>query len=590
MHENIPINERLRTIRAELKKRHLDGFIIPHTDEYQGEYVPPSAQRLAWATGFTGSAGLAIVSRQQSAIFVDGRYILAVHKQVDQSLYQAYHSKECAPEKWIRQQPPTKLGYDPWLQTPNDLATLQSACDKVGSQLISCETNPIDTVWTNRPAILMTAVFPHPIAYAGETSLIKRHNIAKKLADKDIEAVIMTAPESIAWLLNIRGSDVPHAPLPLCVAILYRTGAVTLFLDSCQYNAALQAHLGNTVTILPPNQLETVCESLKASHKNILLDPKRTAIWFFNHLKATQIIKAADPCLIPKACKNAVEIAGSHIAHHHDGIALIRFLHWMETAKTTEIGAADQLTQFRSDNKALQDISFETISAVGSHAAMIHYQVTPDSNQEITPHNLYLVDSGGQYLEGTTDVTRTIAIGTPTSEQKQRFTLVLKGHIQLASCRFPKGTTGTQLDVLARQALWQAGLDFEHGTGHGVGSYLSVHEGPQNISPHLNNIALKPGMILSNEPGYYKENAYGIRIENLMTVLEAQEIEGGEQAMLCFETLTRVPIDLTLIEPTLLNRQEKAWLNRYHQKVFKEMSPLLTPKLQSWLENATRPI
>jgi Xaa-Pro aminopeptidase len=613
------MNKRLQALWAELEKRQLEGFLVPRADEYQGEYVPPYAERLAWLTGFTGSAGMAILHRDGSAIFVDGRYTLAVQEQVDETLFKPHNIKDCPPEKWLSQQTAAKLGYDPWLHTPKSLAPLQRACEKVGTELIPCDTNPIDAIWADQPEPLLAAIVPHPLRYAGETSLAKREKIAKKLAENRIDAAVLTAPDSIAWLLNIRGGDVPRAPLPLCFAIIHADGQVDLFIKPReweptrqQWNRLLEQleeavtnprdwepklqlwnrlveHLGKAVTIHSPASLGTVLDKLGQTRKSVQVDPERSAAWIFDRLKAAgaKIIKKADPCSLPKACKNKVELAGARAAHRRDGFALTRFLHWLDkhaaTGNIDEIQAAERLAQFRKASGLLHDLSFDTISAAGTNAAIVHYQVTEQTNKTLQPGTLYLVDSGGQYFDGTTDVTRTIAIGTPTAEQKDRFTRVLKGHIRLATCRFPKGTTGAQLDILARHALWQIGLDFDHGTGHGVGSFLSVHEGPQSISKKLINVALKPGMIISNEPGYYKKEAFGIRIENLITVTEPETIDGGEIEMMGFETLTLAPIDLKLVEPSLLNEDEIAWLNNYHKKVYEEIGPQLEQQARTWL-------
>jgi Xaa-Pro aminopeptidase len=588
--------KRLQSLWTELEKQGLDGFLVPHADEYQGEYTPPSAERLAWLTGFTGSAGMAIVHRHGSAIFVDGRYTLAVRNQVDQTLFQPHNSKDCPPQKWLSQQPAAKLGYDPWLHTPDELAPLQRACEKIDGKLIPCDINPIDAIWIDRPEPPLAPVVPHPLCYAGESSQVKREQIAKKLREDRVDAVILTAPDSIAWLLNIRGGDVLHTPLPLCFAILYTNEQVDLFMDYRKQGPELLKHLGNTVTFHPQQHLGVILDKLGHSKKSVQINAKQAALWIFNRLETAgvKIRKGTDPCVLPKACKNPVEIAGIRAAHHRDGMALTRFLHWLDKHAITdcinEIAAAERLAQFRVETGLLHDLSFETISAAGTNAAIVHYQVTPQTNKTLQPGSLYLVDSGGQYLDGTTDVTRTIAIGTPTSEHKNRFTQVLKGHIHLATCRFPKDTTGSQLDVLARHALWQSGFDFDHGVGHGVGCFLSVHEGPQGISKRPNKAALKPGMILSNEPGYYKADAFGIRIENLIIVTEPQPIEGGEQPMLGFDTLTLAPIDLNLVEPQLLNEEEIAWLNNYHSRVFKEIGETLENEEKIWLKQTTRAI
>ncbi|MDM8559454.1 aminopeptidase P family protein [Candidatus Parabeggiatoa sp. HSG14] len=588
--------KRLQVLWTELEKRGLDGFLVPHADEYQGEYVPPSAQRLEWLTGFTGSAGMAIVHRKGSAIFVDGRYTLAVRDQVDQNLFQPHSLKDCSPEKWLSHQPTTKLGYDPWLHTPNGLASLQRACEKIGGELIPCDTNPIDTIWTDRPEQPLAAVVPYSISYAGESGQTKCERIGATLAENRVDAAVLTAPDSIAWLLNIRGGDVPRTPLPLCFAIIYVNGQVDLFMDSRKQGPELLEHLGDIVTCHAPQQLGAMLDKLGHAKKSVQVDAGRAAIWIFKRLEAAsaKIIKDTDPCVLPKACKNTVEIAGIRTAHHKDGVALTHFLHWLDkyaiTNSIDEIQAAERLAQFRAETGFLQDLSFDTISAAGTNAAIVHYQVTPQTNKTLPQNSLYLVDSGGQYLNGTTDVTRTIAVGTPTSEHKDRFTRVLKGHIRIATCRFPEKTSGSQLDVLARHALWQIGLDFDHGVGHGVGCFLSVHEGPQSISKTPNKVVLKPGMILSNEPGYYKTDAFGIRIENLIIVTEPQAIDGGEQPMLGFDTLTLAPIDINLIEPQLLNEEEIAWLNTYHKRVFEKIGPALENDALIWLKQATRAI
>ncbi len=588
--------ERLQALWAELEKRELNGFLVPRADEYQGEYIPPHAQRLAWLTGFTGSAGLAIVHRDGSAIFVDGRYTIAVREQIDQTRFQPHDSKECPPKKWLSQQVAAKLGYDPWLHTPDELTQLQTACEKVGCTLIPCDTNPIDAVWTEQPDPPFAPVVPHPLCYAGESSQAKRERIGNTLAESGVDVAVLTAPDSIAWLLNIRGGDVPRAPLPLCFAIIHADGQVELFLDDRKHGPGLLEHLGEAVTIHAPAHFGAVLDKLGQAAKSVLVDLKQSAAWIVNRLEAAgaQRVTGTDPCVLPKARKNLVEIAGARAAHHRDGIALTRFLHWLNEHAASggidEIQAADRLAQFRANTGLLHDLSFDTISAAGAHGALAHYQVTPQTNTQIQLGTLYLVDSGGQYLDGTTDVTRTIAIGSPTPEHKDRFTRVLKGHIRIATCRFPKGTTGTQLDVLARHALWQVGLDFNHGVGHGVGSFLSVHEGPQRISKIENNVVLEPGMIISNEPAYYKEGAYGIRIENLITVTNPQSIDGGEHEMMSFETLTLAPIDLNLVEPKLLSEDEMAWLNSYHKKVFENIGSALEDDARRWLAQATRSI
>ncbi|MCK5877687.1 MAG: aminopeptidase P family protein [Candidatus Marithrix sp.] len=559
---------RLQTLQTELKQLGLDGFLIPHADEYQGEYISPNARRLEWLTGFTGSAGLAIVNHNESAIFVDGRYTLAVREQA--KYFKSYNSKHYPPKKWLLQQPASRIGYDPWLHTPEELKSLQYSAKIVGSQLVACEYNPIDKIWQDRPSPPAKPIVIHSIDYSGETSSSKRHCIGKILTEKKIFATVLTASDSIAWLLNIRGSDIPRVPVPLCFAILYATGATDLFIIPRKIDNKLLEHLGPKIKIYSLTDFAPALKKL--TNQLILIDPKKTAIWIVNQL--TTIVEGVDPCVLPKACKNPTEISGSKQAHILDGIAVTKFLHWLDSHTTDEIKAAKKLEQFRQENSKLHDLSFDTISATGSNAAIVHYQATEQSNKQL--HSLYLVDSGGQYLTGTTDITRTIAIDSPTVEQKKCFTLVLKGHINIATCLFPPGTSGSQLDVLARYFLWQAGLDYDHGTGHGVGSFLSVHEGPQSISTRANKITLQPGMILSNEPGYYKEGEFGIRIENLLLV-----VKKGEQ--LGFEILTQVPIDPKLIDFTLLTEIEIKWLQNYHNKIMEKIGPMLDLEIKNWV-------
>ncbi len=565
---------RLQALQIELKKLDLDGFLIPHADEYQGEYLPPHARRLEWLSGFTGSAGLAIVNNSESAIFVDGRYTLAVREQAKN--FKSYNSKNHPPNKWLLQQPASKIGYDPWLHTPAELEPLQRSAQTTGSSLIACEYNPIDKIWQDRPSPPAKPIIPYSIYYSGETSQSKRQRISEILNRKKVFATILTASDSIAWLLNIRGNDIPRVPVPLTFAILYATGVTDLFIIPREIDDKLLKHLGTEVNICSLNSFATALKKL--TNKSVLIDPKRTAIWIVNQLTKSNLIEDSDPCILPKACKNKVEISGAKQAHLWDGIAVTKFLHWLDTKidTTDEIQASQQLEVIRRENSKLHDLSFDTISAAGSNAAIVHYQATEQTNKQL--HSLYLVDSGGQYLFGTTDVTRTIAIDQPTAEQKKCFTLVLKGHISIATCHFPPGTTGSQLDILARHALWQVGLDYDHGTGHGVGSFLSVHEGPQSISSRPNKTALQPGMILSNEPGYYKEGAFGIRIENLILV-----VEKGKQ--LGFETLTLVPIDLRLVDFSLLTTNEINWLKNYHSKVLEQIGSQLESEARNWLQN-----
>lgn len=587
--------ERVALLRAELARRGLDGFLIPRADAHQGEYVPDHDQRLSWLTGFTGSAGMAILHREHGAIFVDGRYTLAAKQQVDTELFEPHHLLEDPPKDWLSGHP-GRYGFDPWLHTPNGLKILQEACQRAGGELIPCADNPLDAVWENQPPPPLAEVYPHPVEFSGEITEAKRQRIGEQLQEQNVDATVLTQPDSIAWLLDIRGGDVPCTPLPLSFAILHADGHVALFLDPRKEGPELREHLGNGATLYPPDRLAAELDELGIQEARVLLDHDSVPQWILERLQygGARVVGGADPCLLPRACKNAVELAGARAAHRRDGVAVCRFLHWLaENAaegELSEIQVAARLKAFRSATGVLRDVSFETISGAGPNGAIIHYRVTPETNRRLENGSLYLVDSGGQYLDGTTDITRTVAIGAPTAEYRDRYTRVLKGHIRLATVRFPEGTTGSQLDCLARLALWEVGLDYDHGTGHGVGSFLSVHEGPQRISKVASQAALRPGMIISNEPGYYKEGAYGIRIENLVVVSEAQEVPGGERPMMGFETLTLAPMDLSLVEPSLLAEDEREWLNHYHRRVNETIGPQLEPSAQAWLREATRPL
>ena len=592
----LPRSERLARLRTELAARHLDGFIVPRGDEHQGEYVPPRGQRLAWLTGFSGSAGLAIVLRDRAALFVDGRYTLQAAAQVDTDSFEIHHLIEEPPAQWITSvlRKGEVLAYEPWLHTPHEVERFRSAAEKAGASLRGIAENPLDRVWAGQPAAPIAPVVPQPELFAGESAAAKRTRLGRALQEDGVAAVVLTMPESIAWLLNIRGGDVPHTPLPLSFAILRQDGSVSLFIDRRKLVPGIERHLGNAVTVLPPKQLGPALDELAVQGGTVQADPATAASWVFDRLAAAgaKIHRAADPCLLPKASKNAAEIDGTRAAHRRDGAALTRFLAWLAReapkGELREIAASDRLEAFRREGEHFRDLSFPTISGAGSNGAIVHYRATPETEKRLEPGTLYLLDSGAQYLDGTTDVTRTVAVGQPSDEMRDRFTRVLKGHIALALARFPKGTTGTQLDGFARRALWQVGLDYDHGTGHGVGSYLGVHEGPQRISKAPNSQALLPGMIVSNEPGYYKTGAYGIRIENLVLVQPADG--AAEREMFGFETLTLAPIDRNLIEPSLLDEEESAWLDAYHERVRETLTPFVDPDTAHWLAEATRPV
>lgn len=588
------IRERLVALRKEVAVQGLAGFIVPRADEHQGEYVPKRAERLAWISNFTGSAGLVIVLRDKAAIFVDGRYTIQVREQVDAGLYEIRHITNEPPEAWIAAnlKQGEALGFDPWLLTPDSVQRFREAARKVGADLKAVDRNPLDAAWADQPAAPIAPIWPQDIAHAGVSSAEKRALIAQKLKEKGQDAAVISAPDSLAWLLNVRGGDVPRTPFALGYAIIDKAGKVDLFMDPRKLTAAARAHLGNEVAVEPPSGFLTALDKLGKAGAVVAVDAMTAGVAISDRLKAAgakpQI--GEDPCALPKACKNPVEVEGARAAHRRDGAAVAKFLRWLSVeapkGHLDEIKAADKLAEFRRANELFRDFSFDSISAAGPNGAICHYKVTEQSNRPIPVNSLFLIDSGGQYLDGTTDITRTIAVGSVTPEMKDRFTRVLKGHIALATTRFPRGTTGSALDAIARRPLWEIGLDYDHGTGHGVGSYLSVHEGPQRISKMPNRVALEVGMIISNEPGYYKDGEYGIRIENLVTVIEDKDHPG----MLCFETLTLAPIDLEAIDRSLLTAEEVAWLNAYHARVRETIAPLVDKDTASWLKDVTRPI
>ncbi|MFI4934194.1 MAG: aminopeptidase P family protein [Caulobacterales bacterium] len=584
-------------IRKAMSDQGLDGFVIPHEDEHQNEYLPAANDRLAWATGFTGSAGAAVLFKEKAALFVDGRYTLQARDQVDQQLYEIRDLVEGGVPAYLQAEAKAgwTIGYDPKLHSPEALERLRAAAAKAGAALTPVEANPLDAAWGQaRPAQPRAPVVPHALEYAGEDSTAKRERVGKSLADQGAEAALITAPASIAWLFNIRGGDVIRSPLPLSQAILNADGTARLFLDPAKVTADLPAWLGNAVTLEPAEALAGAIGDLKG--RRVLVDPGQSSAWYFETLKdaGAEVVRGADPTALPRACKNTVEIQGTRNAHIRDGAALTQFLHWVATEAAQslpdELEVVRRLEGFREATGALKDLSFDTIAGSASNGAIVHYRPTKRLAKRTERGSLLLVDSGAQYLDGTTDVTRTLAIGEASHEMAERFTLVLKGHLALARVRFPAGTTGSALDVLARAPLWSAGFDFDHGTGHGVGSYLGVHEGPQRISKLPNSVALKPGMIVSNEPGYYKEGAYGIRIENLQVVTEAEPLPGGERPMLGFETLTLAPIDRSLIVRDMLTDEERGQMDAYHARVLATEGPLVPADVHAWLESACAPL
>ena len=580
-------------IRKAMADQGLDGFVAPHEDEHQNEYLPAANDRLAWATGFTGSAGAAVILKDKAAIFVDGRYTLQVRDQVDQGVFEIRDLVEGGVPAYIETATARGqvIGYDPRLHSPDALDRLKTAAGKAGVQLRPVTPNPLDTAWGEaRPPQPAAPIVPHPLDYAGEDSASKRHRLGEGLAARGAQAAVITAPSSIAWLFNVRGGDVIRSPLPIGQAILNADGSARLFLDPAKVTADLPAWLGNAVRLENPSDLPQALADLKG--KTVLVDPAQSSSWYFEALAGAgaETLRGEDPCVMPRACKNAVEIEGTKRAHARDGAALTRFLHWLATEgqinPPDEIEAVSKLEGFREATGALKDLSFDTIAGAASNGAIVHYRPTQRLNKRTEQGSLLLVDSGAQYLDGTTDVTRTVAIGEPSQEMRERFTLVLKGHLALARVRFPAGTTGSALDALARMALWAHGLDYDHGTGHGVGSYLGVHEGPHRIAKAPNTVALRPGMIVSNEPGYYKEGAYGIRIETLQFVTEPAMIPGGERPMLGFETLTVAPIDRRLVVKAMMTPEEVAQLDAYHARVLAVVGPQVPADVAAWLVGA----
>ncbi len=590
---------RLESLRAELRARGLDGFLVPLTDEHMSEYVGAYARRLEWLTGFDGSAGMAAVLPHAAAIATDGRYSLQVRQQVDTALWTVREVPGEPLGAWLAAEAPegAAIGYDPWLHTRAFVAEQQALLDARGARLVPVSSNPIDCLWADRPAPSAAPAEAHPLRFAGRTSADKRAAIAAGLRAQGLDAAVIAALDSVAWLFNIRGRDVPRTPVARAFAVLAADGSATLFADPAKVGEALRDELGPDVAIAPYAEIGTALGRMTGAR--VLLDPGFSVAAIADALEAggARIVWGRDPCILPKAIKNDTEIAGARAAHRRDGLALCRFLAWFDSEAPKggldELSAAARLEACRRETGALVDLAFDTISGFGPSGAIIHYRASPKTARRIVPGGLYLVDSGGQYPDGTTDVTRTVAVGQPPREAIRAFTLVLKGHIALATARFPRGTRGGQLDVLARQHLWAAGLDYAHGTGHGVGSFLSVHEGPQRIAaaagaPGIEE-PLLPGMILSNEPGFYRPGAFGIRIENLVLVIEDPQ-PGDERAMLAFETLTLAPIDRRLIEPGLLTDFELAWLDCYHARVRAAHAPDLDGADRTWLEAATAPL
>jgi Xaa-Pro aminopeptidase len=588
--------ERVKALRAQLFVRGLDGFIVPRTDRYQNEYVPPSDERLAWLTGFSGSAGLAIILADRAVLFVDGRYQVQAQEEVDAAVFSIEHLVENPPPAWLKANVPAgaRLGYSPWLHTVEGAERLAKACGDARATLVAVDDNPIDTIWTDRPEPPLGPVVAHDMRYAGEEAADKLARVRAEFAKDAADTLVVSDPHAVSWLFNIRGSDVPHTPVVLGFATVPREGRPTIFVDLRKVGNDIRARLEEIADVRPNAAFERDVATLGLEQRAVRLDPAvcPEAIARLVTENGGAVVRGSDPIAPMKAVKNAVEIEGARAAQLRDGVAVTRFLAWFDRAaargEVTEISAVEALESFRRETGLLKDISFPTIAGAGPNGAIVHYRVTRKTNRRVGTNDLFLLDSGGQYEDGTTDITRTVAVGLPSADMRRNFTLVLKGHIAIARAVFPDGSTGAQLDSFARQFLWRAGLDFDHGTGHGVGSYLSVHEGPARIAK-LGAFPLKRGMILSNEPGYYRAGAYGIRIENLVLVTEAAPVPGAEKPLNAFETLTLAPIDARLVDPNLLAADERAWFDAYQARVRETLAPHLDTTARAWLFAATIP-
>ena len=586
---------RVADLRAELKRHGLEGYVVPRSDRQQNEYLPASEERLAWLTGFTGSAGTAIVLDDCAALFIDGRYTVQASTQVDSNIFSLEHMAEHPPEQWLEQNLKNggKLGYDPWLHTSEQAEKLKKACAIAGAELLAVDGNLIDALWRDRPTPPTGAVSVRELKLAGEAAPDKLQRVRTEMKKFRADALLVSDPQNVAWVFNIRGTDVTHTPLALAFALIPTEGRPSLYIDTAKLSNNVRHTLEEFTDIRAPDDLSGDLSKLK--DKTVRLDQASAADAFTRLLADSggKPQRGADPIALLKATKNHAEIVGSRAAHKRDGAAVAHFLAWFDkeapSGKLTEIDAVEALETFRRETGALKDISFPTIAGAGPNGAIVHYRVTRTSNRHIGRNELFLIDSGAQYEDGTTDITRTIVVGEPSEEMRDRFTRVLKGHIAIATAVFPENTSGAQLDPFARTALWQAGLDFDHGTGHGVGSYLSVHEGPARISK-LGTVALRRGMILSNEPGYYKPAAYGIRIENLVLVIAAPEPIGAEKPLNTFETLTLAPIDRRLVDAQMLTPKERAWLDSYHKRVNEVLSPLVDGPTRKWLQQVTKPL
>lgn len=586
---------RVAALRAALQRLGLDGFLVPRADRQQNEYLPAGEERLAWLTGFTGSAGFAIVLADRAAAFVDGRYTVQADAQIDKAVFAIEHLVDSPPDQWLTQniKPGQKVGYDAWLHTADQVEKFRQACSAAGAELVAVGSNPIDALWRDRPAPPAGRVVLRDIKLAGESAADKLNRVRGELAKLRADALVVSDPQNVAWTFNIRGSDIAHTPLALAFAVVPREGRPALYVDGAKLDNSVRAALEDVADVRAPDALTRDLAACK--DKTVRLDSASAADALAREVQAHggKPARGADPITLMKAVKNHAEILGMRTAHHRDGAAMTRFLAWLEReaprGNISEIDAVGALEGFRRDTGLLKDISFPTIAGAGPNGAIVHYRVTRESNRKLGMNELFLIDSGAQYEDGTTDITRTVVVGQPSEEMRDRFTRVLKGHIGIATAVYPENTSGAQLDPFARAALWQAGLDFDHGTGHGVGSYLSVHEGPARISK-LGHVPLRRGMILSNEPGYYKTAAYGIRIENLVLVIAAPEPLGAEKPLNAFETLTLAPIERRLIDTRMLTAKERHWLDSYHARVHEVIGPLVDNETRAWLSAATRPL
>lgn len=591
---------RIAQLRSLMEAQKIDGFLVPRADEHQGEYVPESAQRLGWLTGFTGSAGIALILKDSAYLFVDGRYELQAATQTDPAIFTIESLVTNPPANWLKTNDKgLVIGFDPWLHTINEAAALRTSLEANGGRLVALEQNLVDQIWQDRPATPLAPVTIQPARYSGQEAAEKIALMQKLLSETGASATILTDPSSAAWVFNIRGKDVSNTPLPLCFVVLSANEAPQIFIDERKLAIEPRAYLTQLATLCAPENLKASVAKRAANGEIFMLDPALAAEKFRLIIEEAggRYISGKDPARLPRAIKNDAELAGSRAAHERDGVAMIRFLSWLDAQKPedlTEISAAQKLETCRAETgedfqMPLEELSFDTISGSGPNGAIIHYRVNTNTNRQFENGDVYLVDSGGQYRDGTTDITRSVAIGDVTDEKKRAFTLVLKGMIAISTARFPQGTRGQDIDVLARIALWQQGFDYGHGTGHGVGSYLSVHEGPQSISKRGDQ-ELMAGMICSNEPGYYKPGHFGIRIENLLIVTKATIPEGGDLPMLGFETLTLCPIDQRLIDKPLLSEEEINWLNNYHRQIYEKLAPHADEQTRNWLIAATKPL